>query len=103
VLGYKDISIRRVPLHHLVLNLVINVSGAIEPSANDISAENGARGRLSKRIAGDIGIAEVTVKVHRSRVMKKMKARSLQPLMKARMSAFTSSFWVVHIPCEPPL
>jgi FixJ family two-component response regulator len=36
-----------------------------------------ARGRLSKQIAGDIGIAEATVKVHRSRLMKKMKARSV--------------------------
>jgi FixJ family two-component response regulator len=36
-----------------------------------------ARGRLSKQIAGDIGIAETTVKVHRSRAMRKMNARSL--------------------------
>jgi FixJ family two-component response regulator len=39
-----------------------------------------ARGRLSKQIAGDIGIAEATVKVHRSRMMRKMKARSLPAL-----------------------
>src|SRR5258708_5467325 len=39
-----------------------------------------ARGRLSKQIAGDIGIAEPTVKVHRSRLMRKMKARSLPEL-----------------------
>ena len=36
-----------------------------------------ARGRLSKQIAGDIGIAEATVKVHRSHAMRKMNARSL--------------------------
>jgi FixJ family two-component response regulator len=36
-----------------------------------------ARGRLSKQIAGDIGIAEAMVKVHRSRAMRKMNARSL--------------------------
>jgi FixJ family two-component response regulator len=36
-----------------------------------------ARGRLSKQIASDIGISEATVKVHRSRAMRKMKARSL--------------------------
>jgi FixJ family two-component response regulator len=36
-----------------------------------------ARGRLSKQIAGDIGIAEATVKVHRSKAMRKMNARSL--------------------------
>jgi FixJ family two-component response regulator len=39
-----------------------------------------AHGRLSKQIAGDIGIAEATVKVHRSRAMQKMKARSLPEL-----------------------
>jgi FixJ family two-component response regulator len=39
-----------------------------------------ACGRLSKQIAGDIGIAEATVKVHRSRLMHKMKARSLPEL-----------------------
>jgi FixJ family two-component response regulator len=36
-----------------------------------------ARGRLSKQIAGDMGISETTVKVHRSRAMRKMNARSL--------------------------
>ena len=39
-----------------------------------------ARGRLSKQIAFDIGVAEGTVKVHRSRAMQKMKASSLPEL-----------------------
>ncbi len=39
-----------------------------------------ARGHLSKQIAFDIGIAEATVKVHRSRLMRKMKAHSLLAL-----------------------
>jgi FixJ family two-component response regulator len=39
-----------------------------------------ALGRLSKQIAAEIGIAEATVKVHRSRAMRKMKARSLPEL-----------------------
>ena len=38
------------------------------------------RGRLDKQIAGDIGIAEATVKVHRMRAMRKMNARSLPEL-----------------------
>jgi FixJ family two-component response regulator len=37
-------------------------------------------GRLNKQIANDISIAESTVKVHRSNLMKKMKARSLPEL-----------------------
>jgi FixJ family two-component response regulator len=44
-----------------------------------------ARGRLSKQIAHDIGIAEATVKVHRSRAMRKMQAGSLPEL--GRMAA----------------
>jgi FixJ family two-component response regulator len=40
-------------------------------------------GRLNKQIAHDIGISEITVKVHRGQVMRKMKATSLPDL--ARM------------------
>jgi FixJ family two-component response regulator len=38
------------------------------------------QGRLCKQIAADIGLAEGTVKVHRSRLMRKMKAGSLPEL-----------------------
>jgi FixJ family two-component response regulator len=38
-------------------------------------------GRLNKQIAGDLGIAEKTVKVHRGRVMSKMKVRSVAQLV----------------------
>jgi FixJ family two-component response regulator len=37
-------------------------------------------GRLNKQIASEIGIAESTVKVHRTNLMRKMKARSLPDL-----------------------
>ena len=52
---------------------------SLSPREREIMTEV-ARGRLSKQIAGDIGIAEATVKVHRSRLMRKMKARSLLAL-----------------------
>jgi FixJ family two-component response regulator len=52
---------------------------SLSPREREIMIEV-ARGRLSKQIAGDIGIAEATVKVHRSRLMRKMKARSLPAL-----------------------
>jgi len=41
-------------------------------------------GRLNKQIAGDLGISEITVKVHRGQVMRKMKASSVPDL--ARMA-----------------
>jgi len=39
-----------------------------------------AGGRLNKQIAGDLGITETTVKVHRSNMMRKIKAASLPDL-----------------------
>jgi FixJ family two-component response regulator len=38
------------------------------------------KGRLNKQIAADIGLSEVTVKVHRGQVMRKMQAKSLPEL-----------------------
>jgi FixJ family two-component response regulator len=40
-------------------------------------------GRLNKQIAYDLGISEITVKLHRSNVMKKMEARSVGELIRA--------------------
>ena len=42
-----------------------------------------ARGRLNKQIAFDLGISEVTVKLHRSSVMRKMEARTVGELIRA--------------------
>jgi RNA polymerase sigma factor (sigma-70 family) len=39
------------------------------------------RGKLNKQIAGELGTTEKTVKVHRARAMKKMKAGSLADLV----------------------
>ena len=53
--------------------------GSLSPREREIMIQV-ARGRLSKQIAHDIGIAEATVKVHRSRAMQKMEAGSLPEL-----------------------
>ena len=53
--------------------------GSLSPREREIMIRV-AQGRLSKQIADDIGIAEATVKVHRSRAMRKMDARSLPEL-----------------------
>jgi FixJ family two-component response regulator len=55
----------------------------LTPREREIMAQV-AQGRLNKQIAGDIGISEITVKVHRGQVMRKMKASSLPEL--ARMA-----------------
>src|SRR5499426_2966515 len=54
-----------------------------------------AAGRLNKQIAHDIGITESTVKVHRTNLMRKMKARSLPEL--SRMADIINL-----IPHQPP-
>jgi FixJ family two-component response regulator len=41
------------------------------------------RGRLNKQIAFDLGIKEITVKLHRGNVMRKMKAASVGELIRA--------------------
>lgn len=40
------------------------------------------RGRLNKQIAGDLGVSEITVKVRRAQVMRKMEARTLVDLVR---------------------
>lgn len=52
---------------------------ALSPREREIMIQV-ARGRLSKQIAFDIGIAESTVKVYRSHLMRKMNAGSLPEL-----------------------
>ena len=43
---------------------------------------NVTAGKLNKQIAADLGLSEVTVKLHRARAMRKMRATSLADLVK---------------------
>jgi len=39
-------------------------------------------GLMNKQIAAEVGLAEITVKIHRGHIMKKMGAKSLVDLVK---------------------
>lgn len=87
--------------------LLSAVQGALDRSSNASSREEGMRalrdcaasltprerqvmdlvvlGRLNKQIGGELGISEITVKAHRGKLMRKMKAATLADLI--RMAA----------------
>jgi len=56
--------------------------GRLTPREREVFVQV-VRGRLNKQIAFDLGISEVTVKLHRSNVMRKMEARSIGTLIRA--------------------
>lgn len=39
-------------------------------------------GLMNKQIAGDLGVSEITIKLHRGHVMRKMRAKSLADLVR---------------------
>ena len=39
-------------------------------------------GKMNKQVAGDLGISEITVKIHRGAAMRKMEARTLADLVR---------------------
>jgi FixJ family two-component response regulator len=41
-----------------------------------------AAGLMNKQVAAELGLAEITVKIHRGHIMKKMAARSLADLVR---------------------
>ena len=43
-------------------------------------------GRLNKQVGGELGISEITVKAHRGKLMRKMKAGSFADLVKMAAS-----------------
>src|SRR5256885_975995 len=61
---------------------------AIEPSSGALSRRERevmalvVSGRLNKQVGGELGVSEITVKAHRGKVMRKMKAGSVADLVK---------------------
>ena len=39
-------------------------------------------GKMNKQVAGDLGLSEITVKIHRGSAMRKMGAKSLADLVR---------------------
>ena len=65
-------------------NAVADVRGhfsSLTPREREIMAFV-ASGLMSKQIAAEVGLSEITVKVHRSHIMKKMGARSVADLVR---------------------
>jgi FixJ family two-component response regulator len=58
--------------------------------------EHVMNGRLNKQIAGDLGTAEKTVKVHRARAMEKMHVRSVAELVRMVERAHPGVPWLDH-------
>ena len=67
--------------------------GSLTPREREIM-HHVAQGRLNKQIAFDMSISEITVKVHRGQVMRKMNARSLPEL--ARMADCLANAGMAH-------
>nr|WP_278376374.1 response regulator transcription factor [Brucella anthropi] len=67
----QSVIVKRNIGHHMTLT----------PREREVLREV-ARGRLNKQIAFDLGISEVTVKLHRGNVMRKMEASSIGELIR---------------------
>lgn len=74
--------------HEQGLQSLRQAHASLTPREHEVMAMVVA-GRLNKQIAADLGISEITVKAHRGKAMRKMKARSLADLVK--MAAKLSS------------
>ncbi|ALG74758.1 Nodulation protein W [Azospirillum thiophilum] len=74
----KDRARRR---DRAVTDGVASLAASLTPREREVMAAV-VKGRLNKQIAGDLGISEVTVKLHRGKVMRKMQVRSVADLVR---------------------
>ena len=74
----KDAQSRKA---HSELELIRWKVATLTPREREVFALVVA-GRMNKQIAGDLGTAEKTIKVHRSRVMEKLGTRTLADLVR---------------------
>jgi FixJ family two-component response regulator len=75
----------QLELRQVALMRVLNDSyAALSPREKEVMALVVA-GRLNKQVGGELGISEITVKAHRGKMMRKMRAGTLPDLV--RMAA----------------
>lgn len=74
----KDIALRTAARH---IKQHVDRFAKLTPREREVMREV-ARGRLNKQIAFDLGISEITVKLHRGNVTKKMQATSVGQLIR---------------------
>jgi FixJ family two-component response regulator len=60
---------------------VLERFGTLSPREQQVM-ELVTAGKMNKQVAGDLGISEITVKIHRAAVMRKMSARTLADLVR---------------------
>jgi RNA polymerase sigma factor (sigma-70 family) len=76
----RDAVVRR---EHAKLSEIRAVLDTLTPREREV-LEHVVAGKLNKQIADDLGITEATVKMHRARVMAKMKVQSVAELARLR-------------------
>jgi len=78
----EAIELARVRLRdRLARDAVLDAARGLTPREHEVM-ELVVEGLLNKQIAGKLGISEVTVKLHRASVMRKMQAKSLADLVR---------------------
>jgi FixJ family two-component response regulator len=87
-------------LHHAEQQRVRNLLSSLTPRESQV-LELVARGLLNKQIAGALGTAEKTVKVHRGRLMHKMQVKSAAALVQLLSHGQLTQFALAtHAPAE---